>query len=78
MFIDAEGLVCAASSNKIWLLQVDYIFWTGDFPSHGDWFQNKSTQLTSVQTLADFLHEYFPNVPVYSALGNHEANPVDR
>ncbi|KAG1714646.1 Sphingomyelin phosphodiesterase [Nymphon striatum] len=57
--------------------EIDYIFWTGDFPSHDVWNQTRSTQLNSVQKITDLLVQYFPKIPVFPALGNHESYPVD-
>ena len=54
------------------------IYWTGDLPPHDIWQQDRLGQITLLQKLADKLLMYFPNIPIYSVVGNHESAPVDR
>ncbi|XP_076814916.1 sphingomyelin phosphodiesterase-like [Clavelina lepadiformis] len=55
----------------------DYIIWTGDLPAHNDWSQTKESQLFLLKNLTKTILKYFPNTPVYPALGNHESFPVN-
>lgn len=54
---------------------VDYIIWTGDLPPHDSWSFYKNDSLSVLNETVALFNEYFPNTPVYPALGNHEAVP---
>jgi len=56
---------------------IDMIYWTGDLPAHDIWKQSKGGNVDIVKATARQLIKYFPNVPIYPALGNHESVPVD-
>lgn len=58
--------------------QFDMIYWTGDLPPHDIWNQTRESQLEVLQKLTNKLLAYFPNTPIYPAVGNHESAPVDR
>lgn len=58
--------------------QVDYILWTGDDPPHNVWNQNKEQHIAVLTKVATLLQAYFPGIPVFPALGNHEGIPVNR
>ena len=55
----------------------DYILWTGDLPAHDIWNQSRSQQEYLLKNLTSLLLKYFPNTPIYPALGNHESYPVN-
>ena len=55
----------------------DYILWTGDLPAHDDWDQSRISQEYLLKNLTSLLLQYFPNTPIYPALGNHESYPVN-
>ena len=55
----------------------DYIVWTGDLPAHDVWNQSRSEQEYLLKNLTSLLLHYFPNTPIYPALGNHESYPVN-
>ena len=54
-------------------VQVDFIYYTGDLPSHNIWNQSRDEQLYALNTINQLLAEIFPNKTFYSAVGNHEA-----
>jgi len=56
---------------------IDFIYWTGDLPAHDIWNQTKEGNKEIVRATARQLKKFFPDVPVYPALGNHESVPVD-
>jgi len=56
---------------------IDMIYWTGDLPAHDIWNQTKEGNKEVVRATARQLQKFFPGVPVYPALGNHESVPVD-
>jgi len=68
-----ENLLSHAASVQ----KYDYIIWTGDLPAHNDWNQSRSGQTFLLTNLTSLLLKYFPNTPVYPALGNHESDPVN-
>lgn len=41
------------------------------------WIQSKDRNLENEVTVLSLLETYFPNTPVYVALGNHESMPVN-
>lgn len=53
---------------------IDYIIWTGDIPAHDVWNQTQETNLKIIQETVDMFAQYFPHVPIFPALGNHEGN----
>ncbi|KAK6619763.1 hypothetical protein RUM43_012528 [Polyplax serrata] len=53
----------------------DYILWTGDIPSHASWTQTKEESLYMLRSTVGKILKYFPNTPIFPALGNHEGSP---
>lgn len=53
------------------------MLWTGDIPPHDVWRQTKESQLNIIHNVTSLMLEYFPDVPIYPALGNHESVPVN-
>ncbi|KAG7154577.1 Sphingomyelin phosphodiesterase-like 2 [Homarus americanus] len=56
---------------------IDYIIWTGDLPPHDIWNQTRESNLNVVRATVQQLVDYFPYTPIFPALGNHEAAPVN-
>ncbi|EGG16526.1 saposin B domain-containing protein [Cavenderia fasciculata] len=56
---------------------IDYIQWTGDNVPHDIWMQTRETQLNATHHLTNLIKQYFPGVPVFPSIGNHEAVPVN-
>ncbi|CAH0405385.1 unnamed protein product [Chilo suppressalis] len=56
---------------------IDYILWTGDLPPHDIWNQTKEENLKVLQETVAQMSDMFPGVPIFPALGNHEASPVN-
>eukprot|EP00095_Tigriopus_kingsejongensis_P003756 maker-scaffold911_size81771-snap-gene-0.23 protein:Tk03756 transcript:maker-scaffold911_size81771-snap-gene-0.23-mRNA-1 annotation:"hypothetical protein TcasGA2_TC005858" len=56
---------------------LDYIILTGDYPAHDVWRQNRTGNLETTQIVVDVIRKYFPDTPVFPAVGNHEAFPVN-
>ncbi|CAB3240613.1 unnamed protein product [Arctia plantaginis] len=56
---------------------IDYILWTGDLPPHDVWNQTKEENLKVLQETVAQMSDMFPGVPIFPALGNHEASPVN-
>ena len=54
-------------------IQVDFVYYTGDIPSHNVWNQSREQQLYSLNTINHLLAKTFHNTTFYSAVGNHEA-----
>ncbi|MFH4982743.1 hypothetical protein AB6A40_009452 [Gnathostoma spinigerum] len=57
--------------------KVDYILIGGDFMSHLDWSYTRAGHLAVIKNLTALLALYFPDVPVYWTLGNHEGVPIN-
>ncbi|XP_068026251.1 sphingomyelin phosphodiesterase [Melanerpes formicivorus] len=53
------------------------VYWTGDIPAHDVWRQSRSDQLGALRTVTQLLRRHLGTVPVYPAVGNHEATPVN-
>ncbi|XP_050717172.1 sphingomyelin phosphodiesterase-like isoform X1 [Eriocheir sinensis] len=56
---------------------INYIIWTGDLPPHDIWNQTKESNLNILRATIDQLILYFPSIPIFPALGNHESAPVN-
>ncbi|KZS08591.1 Acid sphingomyelinase phosphodiesterase 3a-like protein [Daphnia magna] len=56
---------------------VSYIIWTGDLTPHDVWSTEKAENLVIIDRLMTLIQQYFPSVPVYPTLGNHESHPVN-
>ncbi|KAK2703000.1 hypothetical protein QYM36_018450, partial [Artemia franciscana] len=56
---------------------IDFIVWTGDLPPHDIWETDATEHLNIIQEMTNLLLEFFPNIPVYGAIGNHESHPVN-
>ncbi|KAL0267657.1 UNVERIFIED_CONTAM: hypothetical protein PYX00_009860 [Menopon gallinae] len=54
---------------------IDYVIWTGDIPPHDSWSLSKDEGLSILNQTVSKILRTFPNIPVYPALGNHEAVP---
>ena len=56
---------------------IDFVYWTGDVPPHNVWNQTRADQLKAMESGVKLFIKYFPNTPVYPAMGNHESAPVN-
>uniref|UniRef100_T1IQF8 Sphingomyelin phosphodiesterase n=1 Tax=Strigamia maritima TaxID=126957 RepID=T1IQF8_STRMM len=57
--------------------KLDYILWTGDIPPHDIWDQSRADQIYVLKQTTKLFMKYFPNIPIFPALGNHESAPVN-
>ncbi|KAG5893193.1 hypothetical protein JTB14_016469 [Gonioctena quinquepunctata] len=55
---------------------IDYIIWTGDLPPHDIWNQTKESNLDIIKDTVQQMFQYFPNTPIFPAIGNHESAPA--
>ncbi|KAG0720468.1 Sphingomyelin phosphodiesterase [Chionoecetes opilio] len=56
---------------------LDFIIWTGDLVPHVVWNTSREGNLEIIQASVQMVKDHFPGVPVFPALGNHEAHPVN-
>ncbi|XP_054266219.1 sphingomyelin phosphodiesterase-like isoform X1 [Macrosteles quadrilineatus] len=56
---------------------IDYILWTGDLPPHDVWNQTRDENLMVLKQTVEQMTTLFPGIPIFPALGNHEAAPVN-
>nr|XP_027232397.1 sphingomyelin phosphodiesterase-like [Penaeus vannamei] len=56
---------------------VDYVLSTGDLVPHHIWKITPRENIAIMREMTDLLLEYFPNLPIYGAIGNHESFPRD-
>ncbi|XP_026276630.1 sphingomyelin phosphodiesterase [Frankliniella occidentalis] len=56
---------------------IDYIIWTGDLPPHDVWNQTREENLSILKETVAQMAQLFPGIPIFPALGNHEAAPVN-
>ncbi|KAI6224331.1 Sphingomyelin phosphodiesterase [Aphelenchoides fujianensis] len=57
--------------------KVDYILLTGDYMSHTDWRYTRQSHLDVIGNLSMLINTYFPDVPTFWGIGNHEGVPVN-
>ena len=55
----------------------DFVYWTGDLPPHDIWAQKRSNQVLALERLTALFKKYFPDKKIFSAIGNHETQPVN-
>ncbi|KAM4683543.1 sphingomyelin phosphodiesterase [Amazona ochrocephala] len=53
------------------------VYWTGDIPAHDVWQQSRRDQVRALSTVTAALRRRLGTVPVFPAVGNHEATPVN-
>lgn len=56
---------------------IDYVVCTGDLVPHHIWKVSRESNLAVVHEMADLVRGFFPNIPIYGAVGNHESFPRD-
>jgi sphingomyelin phosphodiesterase len=59
------------------LPNINYTIFTGDMPPHDVWDINRTTALSADTYVIDTYTKYLPDVPMFPAMGNHEAVPVN-
>lgn len=56
---------------------LDFIVWTGDIVPHNVWNTSRAGNLDTIREAVQMVKDYFPDVPVFPAIGNHESHPVN-
>ncbi|XP_068237816.1 sphingomyelin phosphodiesterase-like isoform X2 [Palaemon carinicauda] len=56
---------------------IDFIIWTGDLIPHNVWNTSRETNLEIIYESVQLVADNFPGIPVFPAIGNHEAHPVN-
>uniref|UniRef100_A0A7I4Z2W4 Sphingomyelin phosphodiesterase n=1 Tax=Haemonchus contortus TaxID=6289 RepID=A0A7I4Z2W4_HAECO len=56
---------------------LDYVMVSGDLVSHAVWDYSRDAHVAMVKNISDTIRMYFPNIPTYFAVGNHEGVPID-
>jgi len=56
---------------------ISFIVWTGDIVPHNVWNTSEAGNLETIREAVQQIAQYFPNIPVFPAIGNHEAHPVN-
>ncbi|XP_071532616.1 sphingomyelin phosphodiesterase-like isoform X2 [Panulirus ornatus] len=56
---------------------LDFIIWTGDLVPHNVWNTTRQGNLEIIRAAVHMIRDYFPGVPVFPAIGNHESHPVN-
>ncbi|KAH8398700.1 hypothetical protein KR215_011862, partial [Drosophila sulfurigaster] len=57
--------------------KIDWIYHTGDVPPHNVWSTTKQGNKDMLTEIDQLFEQYFPNIPVYPCLGNHEPHPTN-
>ncbi|KAH8407108.1 hypothetical protein KR222_006554, partial [Zaprionus bogoriensis] len=57
--------------------KLDWIYHTGDVPPHNIWSTTKQGNMDMLTEIDGLLSEYFPGIPIYPCLGNHEPHPTN-
>lgn len=56
----------------------DLLLFTGDIPAHDIWKESASRNAKTAARVFEMLQRHFPTTPIYPALGNHEAAPLNQ
>ncbi|CAI5455291.1 unnamed protein product [Caenorhabditis angaria] len=56
---------------------IDYIIITGDFEAHDSWDYTEDLTKENMNNMTNVFLNYFPGIPVYVSIGNHEGVPQD-
>ncbi|GMR39737.1 hypothetical protein PMAYCL1PPCAC_09932, partial [Pristionchus mayeri] len=56
---------------------LDYIIVTGDMESHDNWVYTREKTKDNIINITQVFVKYFPDTPIYEAVGNHEGVPQD-
>ncbi|KAK7063319.1 Sphingomyelin phosphodiesterase, partial [Halocaridina rubra] len=56
---------------------LNYVIWTGDVVPHNMWSTSREFNLQVVKETNEMVQSFFPDIPVFPVMGNHEANPLD-
>ncbi|GMR31695.1 hypothetical protein PMAYCL1PPCAC_01890, partial [Pristionchus mayeri] len=56
---------------------LDYIVITGDLEAHDMWDYTMDKTKANIANITQALFDYFPNIPIYESIGNHEGVPMD-
>ncbi|ROT72613.1 Sphingomyelin phosphodiesterase B [Penaeus vannamei] len=56
---------------------LDLILWTGDLIPHNVWNTTREGNLDIIRQTVQMVKQYFPDTPVFPAIGNHESHPVN-
>ncbi|KAJ8974388.1 hypothetical protein NQ317_006167 [Molorchus minor] len=65
-----------AAMDKIVAHNFDFVYYTGDIVSHRMWSTSVENNTRDIIQISNIFHDRF-DVPVYAALGNHEAHPFN-
>ncbi|KAK3858597.1 hypothetical protein Pcinc_035220, partial [Petrolisthes cinctipes] len=57
---------------------IDYVIWTGDLVPHNMWSTSKDWNLFVVREMNQLIQSFFPDIPVFPVVGNHEMSPLDQ
>nr|XP_027229241.1 sphingomyelin phosphodiesterase-like [Penaeus vannamei] len=57
---------------------LDYVMWTGDVVPHNMWSTSREWNLRLVRETNALVRKWFPDVPVFPVVGNHEMSPLDQ
>jgi sphingomyelin phosphodiesterase len=58
-------------------IKPDFIVWTGDNPPHDPWTGSQDSAFNATAEFTNLLKKYNYTLPIYPAMGNHEAYPND-
>ncbi|KAK8719199.1 hypothetical protein OTU49_014182, partial [Cherax quadricarinatus] len=56
---------------------IDYVLCTGDLVPHHIWKISRQDNVAVMRQMTNILKGFFPNIPIYAAIGNHESFPRD-
>ncbi|XP_068081271.1 sphingomyelin phosphodiesterase [Anabrus simplex] len=57
--------------------KIDHVYFTGDIVNHGVWETSRESNKNIINTVLTAFQSTFVDIPVFSALGNHEASPLN-
>ncbi|XP_064100938.1 sphingomyelin phosphodiesterase-like [Macrobrachium nipponense] len=57
---------------------ISYVLWTGDVVPHNMWSATREWNKRIIRETYEMLEAYFPDIPIFPVIGNHEHSPIDQ
>jgi len=70
--------IANSTRTKEGIPPLDFIIYTGDSPGHHLPSQSVERNIECMYNISQIIDHYFPKIPLYQSLGNHDTYPIDQ